>query len=119
MYCDFIDIFAGSFCSRCCQNCSGQPFYRCLECRINFHLECVPIPQVVKSKTHIHPFTLKDSFREDDDSENSCCYCDVCEEERRPNDHVYFCEECCGLFVAHIECVLIKVINHSETLESI
>ncbi|XVF57077.1 hypothetical protein PTKIN_Ptkin06aG0174800 [Pterospermum kingtungense] len=101
MYCDFIDIFAGLSCSRCGENCSGQAFYRCLECRINFHLECVPIPRIVKSKTHIHPFTLKDSFIKDD-------YCDVCEEQSRPSDHVYFCEECRGLFVAHIECVLIK-----------
>ncbi|XVF06383.1 hypothetical protein REPUB_Repub06bG0043600 [Reevesia pubescens] len=106
MYTDLIDIFAGYFCSHCGQICSGQPFYRCLECCINFHLECVPIPQIVKSKGHIHPFTLKDSFIEDDSGKY---YCDICEKERHPSDHVYFCEECHGLFVAHIECALVEV----------
>ena len=47
MYTDLIDIYVGYFCSHCGQKCSGQPFYRCLECRINFHLECVDRKSVV------------------------------------------------------------------------
>ncbi|OMO96102.1 Zinc finger, PHD-type [Corchorus olitorius] len=104
-YCDIVDVFAGKHCCHCGENCSVQAFYRCLECDVNFHLECVPIPQIVKSKVHVHPLTLKDSFIEDDSGEY---YCDACEEERCPNDHVYCCEECQYLFVAHIECVLGK-----------
>ncbi|XWS57714.1 hypothetical protein CRYUN_Cryun09bG0197300 [Craigia yunnanensis] len=92
-------------CSECQKNCRGHPFYRCLECAINFHLECVPIPQIVKSRCHIHPLVMKDSFVEDDSGEY---YCDVCEEERCGNDHVYCCEECNNLFIAHIECILAK-----------
>ncbi|KAK6288935.1 hypothetical protein POUND7_000476 [Theobroma cacao] len=105
MYSDFIDIFAGYFCSHCGEICSGQAFYRCLECHINFHLECVTLPQIVKSKSHVHPLIFKDSFIEDDLGEY---YCDVCEKERHSNDHIYYCEECQGLFVTHIECVLLK-----------
>ncbi|XP_007030357.2 PREDICTED: uncharacterized protein LOC18600045 isoform X1 [Theobroma cacao] len=105
MYSTSIDFYAAYFCSHCGEVCSGQPFYRCLECYINFHIECVPIPQIVKSKSHIHPFTLKDSFIEDDLGEY---YCDVCEKERHLSDGIYYCEECQGLFVAHIECVLLE-----------
>lgn len=102
-------------CNKCQINCNGKPFYRCLECAINFHLGCVPIPGVVKSGCHRHPLILKDSFTEDDSAEY---YCDVCEEERYGNDHVYYCEECNGLFVSHIECALAKVdCGEQRTLE--
>ncbi|XP_022747878.1 uncharacterized protein LOC111297390 [Durio zibethinus] len=90
-------------CSACSEMCNGRAFYRCVECAINFHLKCVPVPQKIKSKCHLHHLTLKDSFVEDDTGEY---YCDVCEEERHPVDHVYCCVECHGHFVAHIECVL-------------
>ncbi|XVE90024.1 hypothetical protein DITRI_Ditri20bG0043200 [Diplodiscus trichospermus] len=92
-------------CSRCSRKCSG-PSYHCVKCKISFHLECVQIPEIVKSKYHIHPFILKDSFIEDDSGEY---YCDICEEERNGKDHVYYCKECGGQFVAHIECVFNKV----------
>ncbi|XVF42269.1 hypothetical protein PTKIN_Ptkin01aG0347300 [Pterospermum kingtungense] len=93
-------------CSKCLKSCRGQPFYRCLQCDINFHLECVPIPHIVKSRYHLHPLKLKDSFTEDDSGEY---YCDICEEERCGEDHVYCCEKCDDKFVAHMECVLAKV----------
>ncbi|KAE8662592.1 hypothetical protein F3Y22_tig00113279pilonHSYRG00042 [Hibiscus syriacus] len=88
---DLIDIFARLSCGPCGGICSVQSFYRCLQCGINFHLECVPLPQIVKTKTHIHPLVLKDSLIEDNSKEH---YCDACEEQRHPNDDVYFCEEC-------------------------
>ncbi|XVF42271.1 hypothetical protein PTKIN_Ptkin01aG0347500 [Pterospermum kingtungense] len=93
-------------CSKCQDNCKGRPFYRCLQCDINFHLECFPLPLAVESRCHIHPLALKESFIEDHSGEY---YCDVCEEERFNNDHVYCCGECNNRFVAHIECVLPKV----------
>ncbi|KAA3486433.1 Cysteine/Histidine-rich C1 domain family protein [Gossypium australe] len=40
----------------------------------------------------------------EDDSEQN--YCDICEEERDLEDHVYYCIECQGYFVAHINCML-------------
>ncbi|PPD71167.1 hypothetical protein GOBAR_DD31955 [Gossypium barbadense] len=105
MYRDFIDHYAALFCSHCCQICSGQSFYRCLECFVNFNIECLSLPQIIKSKCHIHPLTLKDSYIEDDSEEH---YCDACEEKRHPSHHVYYCEECPGMFVAHIDCALSK-----------
>lgn len=96
-------------CNTCNKPCRGVPFFRCLVCDINLHLECVPIPHLINSKCHIHPFSLKDCFVEDDSGEY---YCDVCEEERHPKDHVYYCEECDGFFVAHIECVVNQVSQH-------
>nr|KJB50216.1 hypothetical protein B456_008G159100 [Gossypium raimondii] len=99
MYRDFIDHYAALFCSHCCQICSGQSFYRCLECFVNFHIECLSLPQIIKSKCHTH------SYIEDDSEEH---YCDECEEKRHPSHHVYYCEECPGMFVAHIDCALSK-----------
>ncbi|XVF30998.1 hypothetical protein REPUB_Repub16aG0107500 [Reevesia pubescens] len=104
----FFNTYSGSaifFCEKCSKGCE-EPFYHCVECQINFHLECLPIPQTIKSQCHVHHLTFKASFVEDDSGEY---YCDVCEEERHEKDQVYFCEECHGLFVAHIECVLNKV----------
>ncbi|XVF57082.1 hypothetical protein PTKIN_Ptkin06aG0175300 [Pterospermum kingtungense] len=80
-------------CNACCEICNG-PFYRCVDCAVNFHLKCVPIPQNIEySKCHVHGLTLKESFVEDDSGEY---YCDVREEKRHPKDHVYYCEECDG-----------------------
>ncbi|XP_021297008.1 uncharacterized protein LOC110426178 [Herrania umbratica] len=101
-------------CNECSQDCGG-PFYRCLECAINFHLDCVPIPHIVKSRRHIHLLIIKDSFVEDDSEES---YCDICEEERCRDDYVYCCEECNGLFAAHIECVLTKVENITAAIDA-
>ncbi|XVF06431.1 hypothetical protein REPUB_Repub06bG0047500 [Reevesia pubescens] len=98
-----------STCEACGESLVGMAFYHCLICGVNAHLKCVSIPHLIKSKCHIHPFTLKDYFVEDDSEKY---YCDVCEEERSPEDHVYYCEECDGLFDAHIECVLKQVRQH-------
>ncbi|GMI79375.1 hypothetical protein HRI_001606800 [Hibiscus trionum] len=93
-------------CDECEKSCQGESFYRCIQCRVNFHLSCIPIPEIVKSKHHIHPLVLKDSFVEDDSGKY---YCDFCEEERNPKDHVYYCQECDVKTIAHIECVLAEV----------
>ncbi|KAE8702847.1 Importin subunit alpha-1b [Hibiscus syriacus] len=79
-------------CHKCENTCKEEPFYRCLQCSINFHLKCVPIPEVVQSKYHRHPLTLTDSFVEDD---SGLYYCDFSEKERNPKDHVedVSCEE--------------------------
>ncbi|KAG8479332.1 hypothetical protein CXB51_029797 [Gossypium anomalum] len=103
-----------------CEECDGswkrEPFYRCLKCDIKFHLKCVHIPYTVKSKYHIHPLLLKDSFIEDGSGKY---YCDFCEEERNPNDDIYYCEECNGQTIAHIECVLAEVEDNMEIRKNI
>ncbi|EOY11067.1 Cysteine/Histidine-rich C1 domain family protein, putative [Theobroma cacao] len=109
---DFYYIGIGSqmlkemcWCLRCDESCTG-PFYFCKEAYISFHLECFPMPQTVKSTHHIHPLVLKNSFVEDDSGEY---YCDICEEKRFREYHIYYCEECQGMFIAHIECVFSQV----------
>ncbi|MBA0716470.1 hypothetical protein Golax_015297 [Gossypium laxum] len=107
----FDPLYINFYCDVCHRSCEREPFYRCLECDIYFHLKCVFIPNIVKSKYHIHPLILKDSFIEDDSVKH---YCDFCEEERIPNDDIYYCEECTSQTTAHIECVLAEVENNIE-----
>lgn len=56
------------YCRRCMESLSSfpGPFFGCLQCDTKFHLKCVPVPQIFKSKHHIHHLFLKDSFVEDD-----------------------------------------------------
>ncbi|PPR88474.1 hypothetical protein GOBAR_AA32214 [Gossypium barbadense] len=58
----------------------------------------------------------QDSFIEDDSGKY---YCDFCEEERNPNDDIYYCEECNGQTIAHIECVLTEVEDNIEIRKNI
>ncbi|EOY11064.1 Cysteine/Histidine-rich C1 domain family protein, putative [Theobroma cacao] len=98
-------LFNGYTCLRCDETGAG-PFCFCIEANISLHLECFPIPQMVKSTHHSHPLVLKNSFVEDDTGEY---YCDICEEERFAKYHIYYCEECQDMFVTHLECVLFEV----------
>ncbi|XVF57060.1 hypothetical protein PTKIN_Ptkin06aG0173100 [Pterospermum kingtungense] len=102
--CDEYYYYGGKkVCGECKERISGTPFYFCMECDFKMHFECAQIPHSVKSKYHIHSLTLEDHIVEDDSREY---YCDICEEELCSETHVYCCEECRGLFVAHIDCVL-------------
>ncbi|XP_052879872.1 uncharacterized protein LOC128286584 [Gossypium arboreum] len=74
-----------------------------MECDTKLHIVECALPPSLKSKYHLHPCTLKPGFMEDDSGQN---YCNICEEERDPKDHVYYCTECQGHFVAHINCML-------------
>ncbi|MBA0654487.1 hypothetical protein Goklo_021486, partial [Gossypium klotzschianum] len=40
-------------------------------------------------------------------------------EERNPNDDIYYCEECNGQTIAHIECVLAEVEDNIEIRKNI
>ncbi|XP_022719700.1 uncharacterized protein LOC111277538 [Durio zibethinus] len=95
----------GKTCDECKERFSFTPFYFCMECGIKLHIKCA-VPHSVKSKYHIHPFTLKGHSLKEDLGEY---YCDICEEERDPQHHSYYCAKCEGLFVAHIDCVLNSV----------
>ncbi|XP_022719699.1 uncharacterized protein LOC111277537 [Durio zibethinus] len=103
----------GKTCDECKERFSYAPFYFCMECGIKLHIKCA-VPHSVKSKYHIHPFTLKDQSMEEDLGEY---YCDICEEERDPQHHSYYCAECEGLFLAHIDCVLNSVEENAEAEE--
>lgn len=101
---------------RKCGECCLEAFYRCVACGVNFHLNCVPIPHVVKTPYHRHNVKLVDSFLvQGYDLEDQ--YCDVCEEKRDPRHHVYHCEECTVFFVAHIDCILSKKVEEIKEVE--
>ena len=90
-------------CNACHELCFDS-LYRCVQCNLNLHLKCVPIPPLAKHKYHRHLLVFKQSIREDDVGEY---YCDICEEERNPTQEVYYCDKC--TYIAHIECVLNEV----------
>ncbi|WRX27678.1 DC1 - like 10, partial [Theobroma cacao] len=40
-------------CNKCKSYIGKEPFYYCVECNMNLHLKCVPIPCSIKSKCHM------------------------------------------------------------------
>ncbi|KAK6939857.1 DC1 [Dillenia turbinata] len=77
--------------------------YKCWECRLEFHVCCVFAPPVSAQKcasNHYLKLTCLPGGENDDSSQPY--FCDVCEEERYPDQWVYFCDTCD--FVAHLEC---------------
>ncbi|ESR45043.1 hypothetical protein CICLE_v10003469mg, partial [Citrus x clementina] len=103
----FSEKWLSSFmkCNFCDENFEGCNFYRCVDCDVNFHVECIPLPRVVKNdKSHQHPVKLLSSLGLVCDREEYCC--DVCKEQGNAGHHVYYCDEC--NFMAHIECVLLQ-----------
>ncbi|KAJ4829512.1 hypothetical protein Tsubulata_040194 [Turnera subulata] len=95
-------------CKVCREQCLGS-FYRCVECDMNFHHNCLPVPYKVKHHCHIDPLTVTDSMWEDDSGEYIC---EICTETRNPNHGLYCCKEC--MVFAHIGCVLEE---EDDTLE--
>lgn len=94
-----------------CQICmvtnvsSTDFYYHCVQCDVNFHFECLEIPEsVVKKSCHIHPLVCKTRFLIRSDSME---YCGVCETMINSRHHAYSCQECD--FFCHIECILRKV----------
>ncbi|GMI65191.1 hypothetical protein like AT2G21850 [Hibiscus trionum] len=89
-------------CIECDEACENT-LYGCLDCNFYIHLECIPLPSVVKHKRHLHPLVLT-TVTEDDTGEY---YCDKCETKRNPEHEVYHCKEC--NYISHIDCVISEV----------
>ncbi|XVE81011.1 hypothetical protein DITRI_Ditri15bG0028300 [Diplodiscus trichospermus] len=87
-------------CSACHTDCSDTLFC-CKDCKFYVHLECMPLPYILKHRRHLHPLTLTHSIVEDDFEEY---YCDMCEAKRNPEHDVYYCKEC--TYIAHVDCVI-------------
>uniref|UniRef100_A0A1J3D232 Phorbol-ester/DAG-type domain-containing protein n=1 Tax=Noccaea caerulescens TaxID=107243 RepID=A0A1J3D232_NOCCA len=92
-----------------CHICNGtevislEMYYYCVECRWNFHLECLEIPEFrVKKRVHIHPLRCKTFIA----GSNAMEYCGVCETLIHTGHRVYSCKECA--FLGHVECCLRK-----------
>ncbi|KAE8654395.1 Pentatricopeptide repeat superfamily protein [Hibiscus syriacus] len=65
--------------------------YRCMKrCDFTLDIRCVALPLTTWYKYDRHPLTLTYS----DDSSPSQHYCDLCENERNPDDWFYYCADC-------------------------
>ncbi|KAA3472932.1 Cysteine/Histidine-rich C1 domain family protein [Gossypium australe] len=98
-------------CTACGLACKDTLF-NCLKCEFYIHLECIPLPSIVKHKRHLHPLVLTTLVTEDDSEEY---YCDTCETQRNPEHDIYYCKEC--NYTSHIDCVLSEVEPPEEILQ--
>ncbi|XWS75453.1 hypothetical protein CRYUN_Cryun01aG0089200 [Craigia yunnanensis] len=99
-------------CRACGHDCNAKEnkersFYHCVQRNFNIHFRCLPSPPIAKHRYHRHFLILRDGIIEDDSGEY---YCDICEEERNPKHHIYYCNKC--KYIAHVECVLKEVSPH-------
>lgn len=94
-----------------CNTDSEWGVYGCLDCKVYVHVECIPLPRVVKNEYHSdHPLTLELSHRiQKRNAGNRTYYCLICEEKGYVNFPYYWCEECCDM--AHVHCVMLEVNN--------
>ncbi|KAG8499321.1 hypothetical protein CXB51_005884 [Gossypium anomalum] len=101
-------IIEGISCRVCGRKNCNDSLFSCRKCDFNVHPKCIPQPSSFQHKRHLHPLTLVSPFAEDDSEDY---YCDMCETERNPEIHVYYCVEC--NYIAHINCVLSEMLRVS------
>ncbi|TYJ11448.1 hypothetical protein E1A91_A11G277100v1 [Gossypium mustelinum] len=98
-------------CTECGLACKDTLF-NCRKCGFYIHLECIPLPSIVKHKRHLHPLVLTIIVTEDSSEKY---YCDTCETQRNPEHDIYYCKEC--NYTSHIDCVLSEVEPPEEILQ--
>ncbi|KAJ8766897.1 hypothetical protein K2173_011075 [Erythroxylum novogranatense] len=91
-------------CEDCGKVCDAS-FYCCLECDLNVHIDCIPIPKNIKSVCHVHPLTLMDTIIEEEVRDKY--YCHACKCLRNPKHAAYYCKKC--YYTAYIGCVVVEV----------
>ncbi|TYI02784.1 hypothetical protein ES332_A11G291400v1 [Gossypium tomentosum] len=98
-------------CTECGLACKDTLF-NCRKCGFYIHLECIPLPSIVKHKRHLHLLVLTTIVTEDSSEKY---YCDTCETQRNPEHDIYYCKEC--NYTSHIDCVLSEVEPPEEILQ--
>lgn len=76
-----------------CQICRGEcvgAVYRCVDCNVNVHMECVPLPKFLEHVSHFHPLKLTNCIVTHRISDEYRC--DICEEEGDIKEHSYYCK---------------------------
>ncbi|GFY96218.1 cysteine/histidine-rich C1 domain family protein [Actinidia rufa] len=73
----------------------------CESCNFYLHVGCATLPLTVWYKFHRHQFKLTYEFVEDDSDEY---YCDICEEEMKPEPWFYNCAKCD--YPSHVSCMV-------------
>ncbi|KAH1083448.1 hypothetical protein J1N35_023209 [Gossypium stocksii] len=104
-------IIKGISCHVCGRKNYNDSLFSCRKCDFNVHPKCIPLPSSFEHKRHLHPLTLVSPFAEDNSEDY---YCDMCETERNPEIHVYYCAEC--NYIAHIDCVLSEILEPLEEI---
>lgn len=102
-------------CEACGDKIEGTFFFRCVQCRLNFHVLCgsVPasLPPTVVHKNHDLPLTLTAYVKYS--VELLKCY--ACSEEIDPKDPCYLCVEC--EYYTHVRCAVITEIPCEDDRE--
>ncbi|XP_056159847.1 uncharacterized protein LOC130135244 [Syzygium oleosum] len=93
-------------CNECGRPCDSPPVFRCARCDFNLHLLCGPLPTTIElDEFPGDPFSLADSFAEDDSGEY---YCDFCEDKRDPRECVYHSGD---YYFVHFKCAMSEVLR--------
>ncbi|KAE8702984.1 hypothetical protein F3Y22_tig00110478pilonHSYRG00164 [Hibiscus syriacus] len=99
-----------------CMRPIPTPYYSCDQCKFFLHKDCAELPRTKRHPFHKHLLTLTVTnhigcatqpltawykydkhaltLTHSDDSDTSRLFCDLCENERRPNDWFYCCDDC-------------------------
>ncbi|KAK9185317.1 hypothetical protein WN943_025673 [Citrus x changshan-huyou] len=92
-------------CEACHSEIVGTFFVRCVQCDLNFHVQCgtVSYPSTVDHRHHHHPLTLTtpETLVKDDSILHSC---GVCKGLGDPSQPSYCCVEC--EYYTHMRCVI-------------
>lgn len=99
-------------CKACLLDISCTSFLRCVECNVNFYVQCGPhpLPLTIVHQHHSHPLSLiipETLVNDDDDDFNLLLYCDTCNKERNTKHPFYSCAECD--YSVHVRCVVTEV----------
>lgn len=98
-------------CVVCNSKCDNCHVYGCLDCNVYVHLECIPLPRVVKHEAHSHTLVLSDFTNlPDDEFVPDDYFCLICEKKGNYDHPYYHCQQCSEL--VHIDCVLSEVVLH-------
>ncbi|KAL4301819.1 hypothetical protein GQ457_10G010510 [Hibiscus cannabinus] len=90
-------------CNACGKDISHEFAHKCKDCTFALHMRCVSLPRTAWHKCDEHP--LMHAYQDPDDYPLRH-FCDICEEERDPQQWFYHCETCDNAM--HIKCVLDK-----------
>ncbi|KAL4377782.1 hypothetical protein GQ457_02G040400 [Hibiscus cannabinus] len=97
----FFDLNHEGKCNACGKDLSYQYPFRCKDCTFALHMRCVTLPRTARHKCDEHSLTL--AFQDPNDYPLHH-YCDICEEERDPQQWFYRCETCDNAM--HRKCVI-------------
>ncbi|KAK9233294.1 hypothetical protein WN943_023543 [Citrus x changshan-huyou] len=102
------------YCQACCLEIEGTFSVRCVECKLDFHVQCgsdsASLPLVVEHKDHSHPLILIAEEYLMMIKSGYCC--EVCKKETNRKHPFYVCFVC--KYYTHPRCVITQVTLHER-----